>query len=245
MKRIIAVIAVLMLLFAAGCSGGAKDIDVVSSTETPESGSEWTSGAEKKTRVSIVGSVAYLFDGGKTLYGAVEYKNTSDCAIVLSSASFDFRIDGQETFKTFIPVLAEYDVVMPGETSYVIYWEKFDEPKPSNAKVELHPALSCEKAETQRINIALSDAMAAENYPGFATLSGVIENTGGERCSLNMIYAAFYDEYGSLLGVWNFTENAALDVGARRSFVSNMTELEIDRLADRAAVIKGAGFGFN
>ena len=113
MKRIIAVIAVLMLLFAAGCSGGAKDIDIVSSTETPESGSEWTSGAEKKTQVSIVGSVAYLFGGGKTLYGAVEYKNTSDCAIVLSSASFDFRIDGQETFKTFIPVLAEYDVVMP------------------------------------------------------------------------------------------------------------------------------------
>ena len=87
--------------------------------------------------------------------------------------------------------------------------------------------------------------LVADNYPGFSTLSGTVENKSGTDCNLNLIYAAFYDDSGSLMGVWHFSENATLKSGVAHSFVVDMTELTIDGLSSRASAIKASGFGFN
>ena len=206
-------------------------------TENSEYGSDAT--------VRVLSTVAYLFDDANVLYGAVEYRNDGNCPVVLSGAKFVFDSGAYSLEQEFTPMLCQYDVLYPGDTSYVTYWGVTDEGAQFRSDIGLTASLECEKAAVDRIDLEVDGLLVADNYPGFSTLSGIVENKSGTDCNLNLIYAAFYDDSGSLIGVWHFSENATLKSGVAQSFVGNMTELAIDGLSSRVSAIKATGFGFN
>ena len=217
------------------------------SETTPETPPEATENGEYGSNaiVSVINSVAYLFDEGNVLYGAIEYRNDGNCPLVLTGAKFVFTSGAYSLEKGFTPMLCQYDVLYPGDTSYVTYWGAPDEDAQFRSDIDLTASLECEKAAADRIDLEVSELLIADNYPGFSTLSGTVENKSGTDCNLNLIYAAFYDGSGSLMGVWHFSENATLKSGVAHSFVVDMTELAIDGLSSRASAIKASGFGFN
>lgn len=191
--------------------------------------------------LEVMDGVAYLFNNDSTLYAGIEFMNTGDCSIVITNAKLTFTCGTSETLVEFVPMLAESDVIMSGYTSYITYWG--EAPENFTGDVAVKAELEFETTELIRKDLSPSDLKVYDNYPGFATLSGVLINYGDETCILNMIYVAFYDESDDLLGVWHFTENAALNVGDMKSFVSDMKELPISNLSSRTSSIRSVGFG--
>jgi hypothetical protein len=197
--------------------------------------------------VTVVKTVSYIFlqEGKYTLYGAAEYTNSGDCPVTISSALFTFKADGIDITNEFVPVLNQYDIVLPGQTSYVTLWLPYEGNASESADVTMTAQLKCERAETPRIELSLGNLYLADNYPGFTTLSGTIRSTSQTECSLNLAYAAFYDDAGALLGVFYFTKNATLAYGDEKNFVVHMTGLPIEGLAGKTAEVRSAAFGFN
>ncbi len=254
LKRVVALLLIICLaLSLISCASNQPSSLMAEQTdENPtETGSdtppEATANSEygSNAAVSVLSSVAYLFDDANVLYGAVEYRNGGNCPVVLSSARFVFTSGSYSVSHEFTPMLCQYDVLYPGDTSYVTYWGAPDEDARFKSDMELTASLECEKAAIDRIDLEVEGLLVADNYPGFSTLSGTVENKSGTDCNLNLIYAAFYDDSGSLMGVWHFSENATLKSGVAHSFVVDMTELTIDGLSSRASAIKASGFGFN
>ncbi len=250
MRKAVAIMLILVLALACGCKSEPQQVvDVLGSESTQADATSSDSAAQGSVTgatVSVVDTVAYVFDcaEGVTLYGAVEYQNTGDVPVRITQASFSFTAGGQFIPQQFTPILSEYDIVQPGQSSYIAMWFK-DDTLSAGASCELEAGLTCEASSVERNDIAVTDLFLADNYPGFTTLSGSIRSTSSETCSLNMIYVGFYGSDGGLLGVWHFTRNAQLEPGDEKAFVVNMTELPISGLAELASEARGTGFGFN
>lgn len=253
MKRVItaaSTLALLLALLLCGC-GTAVNVDDIpaasptageeSPTKEPVPENTQTVSYGNSASVSVTDTVCYTF-GSNVLYGAAEYKNTGDCPVIITGVVFGFAAGSETVTREFVPFLNEYDIVMPGESSYIVFFETMEDGAPE--VTSLTAELSCQKSEEVRISLGVDDLYVSQNYPTFATLSGTITNNTAD-CSLNMIYAAFYDEQDSLIGVWYFSDSSYLTMGSTRSFVVNMNELKIDNLSEKAVSMKAMGFGFN
>ena len=102
------------------------------------------------------------------------------------------------------------------------------------------------KAHDQRgARIKVDHLFVADNYPSLSTLSGRLTCQTGKRCSTNMIYVGFYDTEDRFIGAWYFSKNALFDGGEQKNFVIDMNGFPIKKLSEKAAGIKGIGFGFD
>ena len=193
--------------------------------------------------VEVTDTAAYVFDGaeGPTLYGAVAYKNTGNCPIVLTGATLSFNVGGASQSHDYLPVMSDISVLLPGETGFVAWWNP-DSSLAPGASAAMTAALSCAQTDLQRIPVTPRSIFLADNYPGFTTMTGSLESDG--ECSLNLVYTGFYDESGKLLGVWHFTKNAPLDPGESKTFAVHMKELPIEGLAEKTKEIRTYGVGF-
>lgn len=199
-----------------------------------------------KASVKTTTSVAYAYEtaDGPILYGAVAYKNTGTANVVITKAAFTFRADETTVEHEFEPVLAQYDVVAPGETSFVTLWLQ-DSTISAGTDVTLEAKLSCTAAQNTRVNLEVTNLFLADNYPKFTTMSGTVTNAASTECAFFMTYVGFYDENENLLGVWYFTKNVRLEAGSGIDFVTRMEDLPINGLSETAKTMVAGAFGFN
>lgn len=214
-------------------------------TENSQSTGSQSTGLESAgstPAVTIISTVAYVLDG--QLYGGVEYKNISGAAIVVNNAEFTFTYGGKTSSSSFVPVTANKDVVLPGETSYCTLWltVNSDEPLDSSVNVTLEASLTPEHASKAKQQLYVSNARVIKNYPGFATLSGKLSNYNENPYDLNMVYVGFYDDGGNLLAVWHFTRNALLHNGESTAFVVHMQSLPIEGLDEKTHAMRFRAF---
>lgn len=206
--------------------------------ETPEYGSN--------ARVEITGSVAHVFsdEKGATLYGAVEYKNTGDCPVIITNARFDFNINGQTQTYEFQPALSEYDVVMPGGHSYVCTWYPVESNFEPGESISLDAALDAQKSSDTRADVLVENLYIADNYPGFSTLSGSLRGVVDTPRRLNVVNVGFYDASGKLLAVWYFTKDAHIAKDDFKTFVVHIKGLPIGDFSKKAAALKAVAFAY-
>lgn len=249
MKKFLILFLIGTLLLGASCGDDPKINDVAGSPPVhAATGSPHISATPLKApdkSVEVLSTAAHIFEGasGPTLYGAIEYRNIGEKPLYITSASFSFSVDGKSVFQEFVPPLNKFDIIMPGERSFLTLWHMEPDLK-LNAQATLTAYLKYEASEENRIPLQVSNLYLAGNYPKFTTLSGTVENTNGFECPMNMIYVGFYDEKGALLGVWHFSHNALLEAGDIKSFVVHMKELPIQNLASRCASFHATAFGF-
>jgi len=197
-------------------------------------------------RADVTASVAYAFAGegdSVTLYGAAEYQNNGDCPVKLTEAVFTFTHEGGTVEHSFVPPLAAYEVLLPGETGYVTLF--LEDSSAAGGEVTLTASLSGEAASDERILMQADHIYLADNYPGFTTMTGTLSLTEEAECEMNMVYVGFYDEDGALIGVWNFTKSAQFEgAGDAKNFTVHMRALPIDDLAAKTASTNAVAFGF-
>ena len=186
---------------------------------------------------------AYVFDGaeGPTLYGAAAYENTGNCPVIITNAALSFNVGGTAYQYSFVPIMNDKTVVLPGETSFVAFWHKDSSLTPGTAAA-MTASLDCAKAEGRDVTVYAKDIFLADNYPGFTTMTGTLSSDG--ECDLNLVYIGFYDSSDNLIGVWHFTKNAPMDGSDSKSFSIHMKELPIDGLAEKTSGVKVIGIGF-
>ncbi|HWS31003.1 MAG TPA: hypothetical protein VN512_12930 [Clostridia bacterium] len=255
-----ALFLILILLFAAcaafGCAKEAGEEVVlleptpsdgtVSVELTPFGGDAFSAPNSSLPSLKVISAVAcaYEADGKPGLYGAVEYQNNGSVNIIVKKAAFTFLAGETKVEHEFVPVLSEYDVVEPGESSFVTLWLPNDSVTAGNA-VMLEAGLTCESTQNKRLNMEAANLFLADNYPKFTTLSGTLKNASGGECSFLMTYVGFYDESEKLLGAWYFTKNIRLESGDSIDFVSRMEDLPVNGLSKTAKSMKTSAFGFN
>lgn len=150
MKRL-TVFIICILLLASGCAkkeekaslfavdplnGGAKTDEAVLPGPKGIAGLEAASAAEPASTadpeaapspaVAVTSTAAYVFDGaeGPTLYGAAAYENTGNCPVIITNAALSFNVGGTAYQYSFVPIMNDKTVVLPGETSFVAFWHK-------------------------------------------------------------------------------------------------------------------------
>ncbi len=251
------VILMAFLLLFSGCQANEDSKDTLeigaaaASTPplSPENGEETAPAqtaaanppAKTGVAVSVVDSAAWYFPG--TLYGGIAYKNEGSEPVTLTAASFTFSYSGKTQTSDFTPVAAEQDIVLPGETGYCTLWLPYDDALGIPEGLAVTAELTAAASEQPPQPLAVNDARLIKNYPGFATLSGSLKNPGSKACELNMVYAAFYNEQGKLLGVWYFTRNAVLQPGEDAAFVVHLQALPIEGLAEQTKEVRFRAFG--
>ncbi len=190
--------------------------------------------------------VAHIFGEGEDalLYCGFEAINTGDCPAVIETVYAEFDVEGAGRFSTdFSPVAGEYDVIQPGGKTFCALWLPAREGLPENPAVTLSLELSALPSDAGAIELAVKNARVIQNYPAFATVSGSLWNESGEECPLNVVYTAFYDQAGELLGVFHFTKNASMYADEFKNFVVHMQPLPIENLAENTVTIETHAFG--
>lgn len=219
-----------------------EDADGETNSETDGLESTGLESTGSTPAVAVISTVAYVLDG--QLYGGVEYKNTSGVAVVVNNAEFTFTYGGSTQSSSFVPISANKDVVLPGETSYVALWlsANSEAPLDSSVTVALEASLTPEHASKAKQQLFVSNARVIKNYPGFATLSGKLSNYNEDPYDLNMVYVGFYNDGGNLLAVWYFTRNALLHNGESTAFVVHMQSLPIEGLDENTSEMRFRAF---
>ena len=142
MKRL-TVFIICILLLASGCAkkeekaslfavdplnGGAKTDEAALPGPKGIAGLETAPAAEPASTadpeaapspaVVVTGTAAYVFDGaeGPTLYGAAAYENTGNCPVIITNAALSFNVGGTAYQYSFVPIMNDKTVVLPGET---------------------------------------------------------------------------------------------------------------------------------
>ena len=197
--------------------------------------------------VEILQTLAYYFEdvgGVPMIYGAAEIKNTGGVPVVIEQATFGFTIGGSAVEKTMTPMLTEEDVLNVGQTSQICLWATYDKDVKETDNITVEVNVTFKGSEEEPSPISLSNLRVIQNYPGFATVSGLLKNNAATRgYSFAITYLAFYDQENKLLGVWHFTKNAALPAEESRNFVMHMKSLPIPGLAENTARIVGRAIG--
>ncbi len=222
---------------------GPKGIAGLEAASAAEPASTADPEAAPSPAVAVTGTAAYVFDGaeGPTLYGAAAYENTGNCPVIITNAALSFNVGGTAYQYSFVPIMNDKTVVLPGETSFVAFWHKDSSLTPGTAAA-MTASLDCAKAEGRDVTVYAKDIFLADNYPGFTTMTGTLSSDG--ECDLNLVYIGFYDSSDNFIGVWHFTKNAPMDGSDSKSFSIHMKELPIDGLAEKAASVKVIGIGF-
>ncbi len=246
-----------MLLFACTACGqgapsgalvdvGASPTPSASDGAAPTPTGSMTTGRDPAARVDATAAAVYEGAEGLTLYGAAAYTNTGDCPITIESASFTFTAGGQTVEHSFAPPLAEYAVLMPGETSFLTAWvpQAAESGLSAGAEASLSVSLTPRRAEAARTLLLLDHLYLADNYPDFTTLSGRITCAGALGCEMNVIHVGFYDAEDTFLGAWYFSKNTLFEGDEAKDFVVQMHELPLASLAERAETVRAIGFGF-
>ncbi len=190
--------------------------------------------------------VAYVFGEGEDalLYCGFEAINTGDCPAIIETVHAQFRVEGADRFsEEFSPVAGEYDVVAPGEKTYCALWLPARKELPESPVITLTLELSAIPSSSQALPLTVKNVRIIQNYPDFATVSGSLWNESGEECPLNVVYTAFYDQAGELLGVFHFTKNAGMYADEFKNFVVHLQPLPIENLAENTATIETHAFG--
>ncbi len=190
--------------------------------------------------------VAHVFGEGEDalLYCGFEAVNTGNCPAIIETVHAEFSVEGAGRFsEEFSPVAGEYDVVVPGEMTYCALWLPARKALPDNPSLTLSIDLTAAPSDAPKLELAVKNARIIQNYPDFATISGSLWNESGEECPLNVVYTAFYDQAGELLGVFHFTKNAGMFADEFKNFVVHMQPLPIENLADNTAAIETHAFG--
>lgn len=258
MKRAFIVFIAAALLLLTACKGDEPSVVPSDASASPvpagevqaSTAEETTAPTYGKTAAATVSDTAAMFFTGAeglTLYGAAAYENTGDCPIIVESAVFTFTVEGTALTHSFAPAFPEYEVLLPGETSFLTAWLVQGEDTAFTAETEV--TLSADvtvrpAGSDMRTLITLSNLYLADNYPAFTTLSGRIAAEGAD-CSMNVIHTGFYDSEGNFLGSWYFTKNTLLESGVSKDFVVQMRGFPVAMLSEKAEEIKAIGFGFS
>lgn len=264
LKRLFVYLLTSALLFSAACGREEQEgtqLSLGSSEAAPAATAEPTAestpdsaGPEAPTaaparpssgqagEAAVLQTAAYVLDD--VLYGAAAFENTGSENLVLTEAAFDFNVNGESINETFVPVMAEYDVIRPGETAYCTLFLPVEGIEPGG-DASLTASLRAAPAEIPPFPLLAENGYLVQNYPDFATLSGAVGNpeNAAATCELNMIHAGFYDEAGTFLGAWYFSRNASLSPGVSKSFVVHLRALPIPNLAENTARIDLRAFG--
>ncbi len=261
-RRMRAVLPMLVLIAAlqAACAAPAPEVSPnaaldlatpgVSATPTPtptaSAAPTPTPSAAARAEFTAGKKAAYVFGEGEDalLYCGFEAVNTGDCPAIITTVFAEFSVDGAGRFsEEFSPVAGEYDVVEPGEKTYCALWLPARKELPDEAAITLSLELSAAPSSASSLELTVKNARIIQNYPGFATVSGSLWNESGEECPLNVVYTAFYDQTGELLGVFHFTKNAGIYSDEFKNFVVHLQPLPIDNLAANTATIETHAFG--
>lgn len=243
---------ICFILPLVGCQKSSVDEAVMDISLSDYSSSDSSSASQTSSSSSahsgsfaVTATAAYVYDdnGTPTLYGAVEYENTSDTQLCLSEAVFEFSGKNIVT-QSITPTLSAFDVIAPGERSYAALWLPSESFTPGET-VELRVKLSAQKSQNEACALSVEDVFFADNYPGFTTMTGTLRNESGKSCSLNMVYAGFFDENDHFLGAWYFSQNARLDSGDQVRFTSHLKAFPLNQLAERGIHCNCHAFGFN
>lgn len=143
-----------------------------------------------------------------------------------------------------MPELSDYIVLLPGETGYIARWLG-ETTIPAGETITLDASLTAEKRDERGARITVDNLYIADNYPSVTTLSGRLTCQEGRACAANMIFAGFYDKSGRFMGAWYFSKNALFEGGDSKNFVVDMNDFPIAKLSEKAADVRGIGFGFD
>lgn len=253
LQTIAALAALTAILILSAC-GANNDAPVLSDanpstvpvgTAAPDAAPDAAAyGTNASARVTATAAYSYA-DGDKTkLYAAVEYKNEGDCPMVISNVKLNAAAEGVNETAEFVPELSEYMVLLPGETGYIARWLG-ETTIPAGEAITLNASLTAEKRDERGARITVDNLYIADNYPSVTTLSGRLTCQEGRACAANMIFAGFYDENGRFIGAWYFSKNALFEGGDSKNFVVDMNDFPIAKLSEKAADVRGIGFGFD
>lgn len=255
MKKIFLPILICLLLIMLSACGEKEEsvspVDVQNTAlPTDADSAEQTAGGEtvsygKNAEATVTGTAACSYaEGDNTkLYISIEYKNSGDCPIIIKSASVTAKAGDVSESAEFTPELNEYMILLPGETGYIARW--LDETAiPEGEDIALTASLKAEKSESRGARLTPDRLYIADNYPDVTTLSGRLTCSEGDGCSVNMVFVGFYDQSDKFIGAWYFSKNALFEGGDSKNFVINMSGFPIKNLSEKAASIKGIGFGF-
>ena len=250
----IAAVAALMAIFILSACG-AKDETPALADAAASAAPEGTAapdaeatpaayGANASARVTATAAYSYA-DGDKTkLYAAVKYQNDGDCPIAVSNVKLTITAAGASETVEFVPELSDYIVLLPGETGYIARWLG-ETTIPAGEAITLNASLTAQKRDERGARITVDNLYIADNYPSVTTLSGRLTCQEGRACAANMIFAGFYDENGRIMGAWYFSKYALFEGGDSKNFVVDMNDFPIAKLSEKAADVRGIGFGFD
>ena len=258
MKKIflqtIAAVAALMAIFMLSACGAKNDAPVLSDanpsavpdgTSAPDAAPDAAAyGTNAAARVTATAAYSYAAGDTARLYAAIEYKNEGDCPIVISNVKLNAAAEGVNETAEFVPELSEYMVLLPGETGYIARWLG-NTAIPIGADITMSAELTAAKHDERGVRIRVDNLYAADNYPSVTTLSGRLTCREGHSCTANMIFIGFYDENEKFIGAWYFSKNALFEGGDSKNFVADMNDFPVARLSEKAAGIRGIGFGFD
>ena len=206
------------------------------------------SSAEKygnNPKLEVMQSVAYLFkeQTGNELYAACEYKNTSDCPCIVTGVSYELNISEKKVIIESGQTASRYCIINPDETFYHAVWKEYNCTESDTVKM-ISVSITCEKSLDNRLPLSISDLYLVENYPGFASLSGVVHGAD-KNVVLNEIGVGFYDSEDKLIGVWYFTDSTDFAANKETHFTTHMRSIPIEGLTEKTVSIKAMGFGYN
>lgn len=258
MKKIflqtIAAVAALIAIFMLSACGANNDAPVLSDanpstvpvgTAAPDAAPDAAAyGTNAVARVTATAAYSYADGDTARLYAAVEYKNEGDCPMVISNVKLNAAAEGVNETAEFVPELSDYIVLLPGETGYIARWLG-ETTIPAGETITLNASLTAQKRDERGARITVDNLYIADNYPSVTTLSGRLTCQEGRACAANMIFAGFYDKSGRFIGTWYFSKNALFEGGDSKNFVVDMNDFPIAKLSEKAADVRGIGFGFD
>lgn len=246
----IAALAALMAIFILSACGAKDETPALAdaaATAAPEGTAAPDAAAYGTNAVArVTATAAYSYADGDTarLYAAVEYQNDGDCPIAVSNVKLTITAAGASETVEFVSELSDYIVLLPGETGYIARWLG-ETTIPAGETITLDAFITAEKRDERGARITVDNLYIADNYPSVTTLSGRLTCQEGRACAANMIFAGFYDKSGRFIGAWYFSKNALFEGGDSKNFVAGMNDFPIAKLSEKAADVRGIGFGFD
>lgn len=245
MRKIGFALVSILILLCLGCQRQAETVDVLD-VESPAASESSSSGAALDGKgLEIVNTACYVFEeGGESqLYTAIEYTNSGSSPLYLEKADLKLS-SAQSASYELEPVLASYNVLLPGERAYAAAWFPA-EGMASSGDLSLEAVAHGASGASSSIPLEVRDVFFADNYPGFTTMTGTLINNSEQSCSLNMVYAGLYDADENFLGAWFFSQNAQLDTGDSVRFTTHLKAFPVNKLTEKGVHSQCRAFGFN